>query len=496
MSRRRKQQLPPHMDPNRREFLWKGACAALSATGIVSTIWDLRLVNAAAAASLPTAMELKAAAKKKQQQGGATPAAATDYKALVCLFLFGGNDGNNLLIPTDSTTYSQYATARGVLAVPSGSAIGLNPLNNADGHTYGLHSSMPEVANLFNTGKAAVLRNVGTLLAPITRAQYLAKSVAVPPQLFSHNDQQVEWQTGIEDQAPKTGWGGRSADLLYSLNTNNAVSMNISLAGANTFEVGNVINEYNVSSSGAISLNIPTNGTGPAQLQALKDLLALNHSNLYESAFASQMNTAIADAATLNAAIAPTASASYWNTAFPTSSLGKQLMMIARLIQAAPTIGHKRQIFFASIGGFDLHSAEGATTGAQANLLADLSKCMNALYLATAQLGVDTQVTQFTASDFSRTFPVNSGSGADHGWGNHQLIVGGGVNGQQLYGTFPTLSVGGPDDTSTGRWIPTTAVEQYSATLAKWFGVSPTNMSAVFPYVGRFATPDLGFMAP
>jgi uncharacterized protein (DUF1501 family) len=355
---------------------------------------------------------------------------------------------------------------------------------------------MTEVANLFNTGKAAVLRNVGTLLAPITRQQYLAKSVAVPPQLFSHNDQQVEWQTAIEDQAPKTGWGGRSADLLYSLNTNNAVSMNISLAGANTFEVGNVINEYNVSSSGAISLNIPTSGTGPAQLQALKDLLALNHSNLYESAFAGQMNTAIADAATLNAAIAPTASASYWSTPFPTSSLGKQLMMIARLIQAAPTIGHKRQVFFASIGGFDLHSTEGGSTGAQANLLADLSKSMNALYQATVQLGVDAQVTQFTASDFSRTFPVNSGNGADHGWGNHQLIVGGGVNGQQLYGTFPTLTVGGPDDTSTGRWIPTTAVEQYSATLAKWFGVSPTNMSAVFPYLGRFATPDLGFMGP
>jgi uncharacterized protein (DUF1501 family) len=220
---------------------------------------------------------------------------------------------------------------------------------------------------------AAILANVGTLLAPLTAAQYKAKSVAVPPQLFSHSDQQIEWQTAVEDQQPKTGWGGRSADLLYSLNAKNNVSMNISLAGSNTFQVGDSINEYSVSTTGAVSLNIPTTGTGPAQLQALKDLINLSHNNLYESAFAGKMNTAIANAGALNAAIAPTAATSYWTTPFPTSSLGQQLRMIARLIQAAPMLGHQRQIFFASIGGFDLHSTEGAATGAQANLLADVS---------------------------------------------------------------------------------------------------------------------------
>jgi len=341
--------------------------------------------------------------------------------------------------------------------------------------------------------------NVGTLLAPITKTQYQNGSVAKPPQLFSHNDQQVEWQTSIEDQQPKTGWGGRSADLLYSLNGNNNVSMNISLAGANTFEVGNVINEYNVSTSGAISLSMASTSNGPAQLQALKDLIGMNHTNLYESAFASSMRTAIADADSLNAAIAPTIDTGtnppwHWNTAFPTSTLGKQLKMIARLIQAAPTLGHNRQIFFASIGGFDLHSTEGGVTGPQANLLADLSKCMKALYDATGQLNKQSMVTQFTASDFSRTFPVNPTSGTDHAWGNNHIIVGGAVQGQRLYGTYPNLTVGGPDDVSTGRWIPTTSVDQYSATLAKWFGVSPGNMSSVFPYLGRFASPDLGFM--
>ncbi|MDB5291282.1 MAG: hypothetical protein JWL69_2523 [Phycisphaerales bacterium] len=486
----RKNSLPQHMDPNRREFLWKGACAALSGVSMASTIWDLRLINAAAA-STPT--------HRKTLTGLASPAAATDYKALVCLFLFGGNDGNNLIVPTDTTTYNQYSAARGILTLPlpgqTGGLLPLNPLTN-DGHTYGLHPSCPELAALFNSGQAAVLVNVGTLLAPLTKTQYFNRSVATPSQLFSHNDQQLEWQTSIEDQPSKTGWGGRSADLLYSLNSNNNVSMNISLAGTNTFESGNIINEYNVSSSGAISMNIPTNTAGSAQLQALKDIIALNHTNLYESAFATEMNTALNDAATLNSAIAATSSATYWTTPFPTTSLGNQLRMIARLIQAAPTLGHHRQIFFASIGGFDLHSTEGGSTGAQAGLLADVSKCMNALYQASVQLGVAAGVTQFTASDFSRTFPVNTGMGTDHAWGNNHLLVGGAVQGQKIYGTFPTLQVNGPDDTGTGRWIPTTSVDQYGATLAKWFGVSPGNMSAVFPYIGRFATADLGFLSP
>jgi uncharacterized protein (DUF1501 family) len=468
-------------DPSRRDFLFKGACAALTATGIASSIVDLRLISAAMADTLT-----------------GTSAITSDYKALVCIFLFGGNDGNNLIVPTDSN-YTGYSNSRGVLAIPNvGQANGLLALTSvqSDGHTYGLNPRMPELANLYNTdGKLAILCNVGTLLAPLTQQQYKNHSVAVPPQLFSHSDQQVEWQTAAEDQQPKTGWGGRSADLLYSLNTSNNVSMNISLAGSNTFQVGDVINEYNVSTTGAVSLNIPTSGQGPAQLQALKDLISMNHTNLYESAFSSTMNAALTNAATLNAAIAPTAAANFFTTPFPASSLGNQLKMIARLIAAAPTLGHNRQVFFASTGGFDLHSTEGSSGGAQGNLLADVSACMNALYQATKQLNVASSVTQFTASDFSRTFPVNSDSGADHAWGNHQLILGGAVQGKKLYGTFPTLAVNGPDDTSTGRWIPTIAVEQYCATLAKWFGVSATMIPQVFPYVGRFATPDLGFMS-
>jgi uncharacterized protein (DUF1501 family) len=477
-------------DPSRREFLWKGACAALTATGIASTIWDLRGIRAAAA----------------DQIAANDSSLTADYKAMVCIFLFGGNDGNNMIVPTDAATYNAYNTARGAIAIPMpGQTGGLVTLNYTDPqHTYGLHPGLAPIATLFNAGKAAVLCNVGTLLAPLTQQQYKNKTVAVPPQLFSHSDQQLEWQTAVEDQAPKTGWGGRCADLLYSLNSNNSVSMNISLAGANTYEVGDVIHEYNVSTSGAVSLNLPSSGQGPAQLQALKDLIAMNHTNLYESAFADKMDTALTNASTLNDAIAPTGTGFSFTTAFPNTSLGNQLKMIARLIQASgnttvpsgahATLGHNRQIFFASVGGYDLHATEGGTSGAHANLFTDLANCMKAFYDATVQMGVASNVVQFTASDFSRTFPANGDAGTDHGWGNHQIIVGGGVVGNKLYGTFPTLAVNGPDDTSTGRWIPTTSVEQYSATLAKWFGVSPANMTQVFPYLGRFATPDLGFM--
>ena len=489
MSRKNRSQEP---DLRRRDFLWKGACAALTATGIASSIWDLRLINAAAAHSI------RFGAKTIDDLSPARPGVAnlaTDYKALVCIFLFGGNDGNNLLVPTDARYGTDYAPARGALAIPQANLLALNPVTPpVGGGTYGLHPSCTELAALFNSGKLAMVANVGTLLAPVTKAQYLAKSVALPQSLFSHQDQELQWQTSIEDQPSKTGWGGRAADLLYSLNGNNNVSMNISVAGSNTFEVGNVINEYNVSTNGAVSLNIPTSGTGPAQLQALKDVLALNHNNLYESAFAQQMTTAINDASLLNTAIAPTSSSTYWTTAFPTSSLGNQLKTIARLIQAAPLLGHNRQIFFASIGGFDLHGTEGAIIGAQANLLRDLSQSLNAFYQATVQLGVGPNVTSYTASDFSRTHAVNGALGTDHGWGNHHMVMGGGVVGQNIYGTFPSLAVGGLDDTTTGRWIPTTSVDQYSATLAKWFGVSTGNMSSVFPYLGRFATPDLGFM--
>ncbi len=440
-------------------------------------IRDLRLINAAMAQ---------------------TP--ATDYKALVCVFLAGGNDSNNLVIPRADTEYQNYASVRQNLAIPQGSLLAITP-DIGDGHSYGLHPSCSGLQTLFNDGKLAILLNVGTLAYPLTQAQYKAGSVAKPPQLFSHADQVTQWQTSIPDQPPLTGWGGRCADLLAALQPDAKISLSVTLAGANTFEAGKFVSQYSVSSSGAVALTAVTG----ARLQAVKDILGLTYSNLQEQAVATVSAHSINTADLLNTAIAPTGAANYWNTPFPNTTLGNQLKMVARLIAARATLSMTRQIFFCSVGGYDTHTNQvtpgNPLTGTQANLLAELSQSLLALQRAMEQLALlpgedpllPTRVTAFTASDFSRTFPSN-GQGSDHGWGSHHLIVGSAVKGRQTYGTFPTLVVNGPDDTNTGRWIPTTAVDQYAATLATWFGVDNNYRATVFPNLGRFATANLGFM--
>ena len=458
------------MSISRRTFLRQAACAALGTTSIASTVWNLRAINAASAQTLV---------------GGAGD---SDFRALVCLFLYGGNDGNNLLVPRDASGYAAYAAARGVLALPQAGLLPITPATS-DGRLYGLHPSVPELATLFNTDKKlALLTNVGTLVAPVTRANYLAGTAALPPQLFSHADQSVQWQTSWADAPPQTGWGGRMADLLVSMNGSAQVSMSISLAGTNTFQVGNQVFQYQVSPAGTIGLDDVNYPGGATRMQAVQGMLDLPRQNLFEAEFARITQRSLAN----NALLANVLPGITLNTPFPANNdLAGQLAMIARLIAARSTLGMKRQIFFCSVGGYDTHGDE---LNAHASLLTELSQAMSAFYQATVELGVANQVTTFTASDFGRTFATN-GSGSDHGWGGHQLVLGGAVKGGEIYGTVPTLVVDGPDDTDEGRWIPTTAVDEYSATLAKWFGVTPGNLSAVLPNIGRFARPDLGFMA-
>ena len=516
----------------RRKFIRQAACAALGTAALTNTIRDLRFINAAMAQ---------------------TP--SVDYKALVCIFLSGGNDSNNLFIPTESSEYASYAAIRTpVLAIPnsdggSASALALNPLNS-DGHSYGLHPACRELQAMFNatpmpvngntnSGKLAALFNTGTLVYPMTKAQYQNGSVARPPQLFSHSDQITQWQTSIPDRPPTTGWGGRCADLMDTMNPRNgnaaALSLCISLAGANTFEVGGVVQQYAVNTGGVVSLSLP----GPAstaRAAAFNSILGIDEvqSNMLVQNYALALDHSLATGSSLSASLANSPLlASYFNVAanFPSiavpnggptinnSSLMAQLKMVAKIIDAGYRssaqggLGMKRQIFFCQVGGYDTHtgqtnnagaanpSATGAILGSQANLLAELSQSMNAFQAAMHKIGLqygdadfEKRVTAFTNSDFGRTFPSNA-LGSDHGWGSHHLIMGGAVNGQRTFGTWPTLAVGGPDDTSTGRWIPTTSVDQFAATLAKWFGVDNTKMSTVFPNLGRFSAPDLGFMS-
>ncbi len=392
-----------------------------------------------------------------------------------------------------------------------------------------MHPCCSQLQDLFGQGRLAVLFNTGTLVFPLTRAQYQSGSVRKPPQLFSHADQVTQWQTSVPDQPALTGWGGRCADLLNAVQPAAPVSLSVTLAGANTFEVGNTVSQYSVSTSGAVSLQ----GVTGARLQALTNILGLPYPNLQAQAYAGVANHSINTGALLKhrhpTTVDPSSSQQFWTTPFPgsgtfqvttptsgakfSSSLGPQLKMIARLIEAGHRaaasggFGMRRQIFFCQVGGYDLHSGQtdvpaggSVLNGAHANLFAELSQCMNAFQSAMDQIGTlhgdpnfAQRVTAFTCSDFGRTFPAN-GQGSDHGWGSHHLIMGGAVHGQQTYGTFPTLTVGGPDDTSTGRWIPTTACDQYFATLATWFGVDNSNLTTVFPNLGRFPASNLGFI--
>ncbi len=468
---------PALPDLSRRRFIGQACCAAVGATGFLSSLASLRLMGAAASPG-------------NTLVGAAST--ASDYKAIVCLFLQGGNDANNLIIPADAAGYAAYAAARSNLALPQAGLLPITP--RTAGGTWALHPSLAEIHSLFGAGKAALMANVGTLVYPTTLAQYNASSVPLPPQLFSHADQQVQWQSSVPDQPAVTGWGGRLADLVNASNSNNQLSMSISLAGTNFFQVGKQVSEYAISPSGAITFSGTTGGNNPLRYTTQKALFAQSQPALFNTAFAGLSSGAIANSDLVNTVLA---SAPALTTTFPATSLGTQLQMAAKLISTSASFGLKRQIFFCQVGGYDLHAAQVDPTnpdnGAHATLFQQLSQALNAFYNATVELGVANQVTTFTASDFGRTYSSN-GSGSDHGWGNHQLIVGGAVQGGDIYGKMPTLTIGGPDDTGRGRWVPSTSVDEYSATLASWFGVSATNLPTVLPNIGRFAHPNLGFL--
>ena len=472
-------------DLSRRKFLG-ACCASVGATGLLSTLGQLRLMGAVASPDNGPVAPPRAGAPQ------------TDYKALVCLFLAGGNDANNLVIPTDNATYAAYAAGRGALALPQNAVLPITPRTD-DGRTWGIHPAMTELRNLFNSGQFAVLANVGTLAYPMTKAQYSNGSVPRPSQLFSHNDQQVEWQSSIADKPFVTGWGGRLADLTNAFNTNNRISMSITLNGQNSFQVGKQVDQYAVGTGGAIALTGSGTGTSANGLRtaALNDALALQNGNLFETAFGGLTTGAIGSSALISSVITGTSPFAPVFNAVANTSLGQQLHMVARLVNAQQTLGLKRQIFFVRVGGFDLHDNQvtaGATTsGAHANLLRDISQSLNAFNNALTRIGAENQVTTFTASDFGRTYNTN-GDGSDHGWGSHHFLMGGAVRGGDIYGRMPTFAIDGPDDTGRGRWIPTTSVDEYAGTLAKWFGVSATDLPVVLPNIGRFAKPDLGFM--
>jgi uncharacterized protein (DUF1501 family) len=473
------------MAPTRRDFLRSTACA-LGSMALASSIDTFGIVHAL------------------------TPQAASDYKALVCVFLNGGNDGNNMFISLDQYNGPAGSVVEGYSNVRSGAGLAiaqasLLPVSPVSGGSYGFHPNMPEMQNLFNQGKLAVLCNNGPLVEPLTRTAYQNGTGKKPLQLFSHSDQVGLFQTAIANTVSQTGWAGRLSDKTLGLNGSATFPNNVSIAGINLFLSGVDTRQLAVADSNtslANVLQLTMSGTTSEQasrLVSFNELRTLDNNFKLVKA-ASDIRSSSIETDNALSSVNPTLA-----TVFPNTTLGRQLKQVALLIKActdpAAGINMKRQIFFTQLGGFDTHSAE---IGGQGGLLAQVSQAINAFYAATVELGVQDKVTTFTMSDFGRTLqPAGTGVntvGTDHAWGNHQLIAGGSVLGHTLYGTYPTLRLGGPDDTDggsnpRGRWIPTTSVEQYAATLATWYGLSTADLSAVFPLISRFPTANLGFMA-
>lgn len=475
---------------------------------------------AMAGTALPLALNLAA-----MGEAAAFTSTSGDYKALVCVFLYGGNDYGNTLVPYDNTNYDLYSTIRGGGAgrTAGGIALGQSALTStlltpgaapvdalgSGARQFALNPSMTALAGLFNAGHAAVQLNVGPLVKPLTRDQYDNSNHVLyprPPQLFSHNDQQSIWQSS-SPEGSTIGWGGNMADLALSLNSG-ATFTCMSVTGNAVFLSGDTALQYQVTTSGAIKINAAALGTSvygsSAVSTAMNQLLQQPRSHALESEYNKVSTRALAAEGLVTASLNQAAP----STVFASDSLAQQLKMVARLIKGRSTLGVRRQVFLVSQGGFDLHDNLVRDHG---GLLGTVSEAMAAFYNATVELGVANQVTAFTASDFGRTLASN-GDGSDHGWGSHHLVVGGAVNGAKFYGTAPPISTSDAKTGATynpenqwhvgqGRLLPSTSVDQYAATLAKWFGVDASEMAGVLPNSVNFGTAapayplDLGFLA-
>lgn len=417
-----------------------------------------------------------------------------DYKAMVCIFLFGGNDSYNCVIPRDPVGYDTYALARRGLAIPQGLLLPLTDPGHLDllGRDFALNPSMSALHGLFETERRlAVALNQGPLVAPLTKQQFRDGSVPRPPSLESHSDQQFQTQTcGIFAQDPGyTGWHGRVADLFDAANAGLSTFANISLSGGNFIQVGQTVLPYTVDDQGNLDLPMSKYVGGDMQerLRRAVDSALYASPHLFATAYGQIKQRALEGNAALAQALAGTTPP----PGFPDTDLGRQLQTVAQVMGVAPTLGLRRQTFFCAMGGFDTHSDQ---NDSHPRLLSTLAEAMAAFYQHTVGAGLENQVTTFTASEFARTFAMNGSQGTDHAWGGIQFVLGGAVRGG-LYGTMPDQTLGGPDDMGNqGRFIPTTAVDQVASTLALWFGIDPDELGYAMPNIGRFATADLGFM--
>ena len=443
---------------DRRRFLGQASCAAVGTTALFNTVLNLRMFNALAAPG-------------------------DDYRALVCLFLSGGIDSFNVLVPRGDAEHQEYAAVRGDLALPQAALLPITP-RTADGRSYGMHPGLVELQSLFGQDRFAFVTNVGTLVEPTTLAQFENGSVALPLGLFSHSDQSMQWQSSIPDSRSAVGWAGRMADVIQTGNCNPNISMNISLSGNNVWQSGHVTSHYTITENGSEALWDYGDASPDAMVrtEAVDSLLALQYRHLFQKVFAARMRGAIdanVDFSRAIAAVPPL------TTQFSRTSLSRKFRMIALTIAAREALCMKRQTFFVEFGGWDHHDEVLLN---QQTMLPVVSHALSEFASALTELGVADAVTTFTASDFGRTLSSN-GRGSDHAWGGNHMVMGPAVAGGDIYGRFPNLFPGNDLDTGRGRLIPTTSVDQYFAQLAVWFGVPTADLDVVFPNIRRFWTP-------
>ncbi|MES2657295.1 MAG: DUF1501 domain-containing protein [Verrucomicrobiota bacterium] len=458
---------------SRRGFLGQANCALVSALPIMNTLLNLRLAGSAAA----------------QGESG-------DYKALVCLFLSGGNDSFNMLAPRGAA-YQEYADIRQSIALPENQLLPINPIVDA-GRPLGLHPALGGLQELFESEKLAFVANVGTLVATETTKIKYNAGQSLPLGLFSHSDQIEQWQTSIPDNRSGIGWGGRMADLLKSLNDEDRFSMNISLDGSNIWQAGNTIAEYAIRDTGADSMSGYRSAylTGQELTQirsaALDSQMAMEYQNIFQKSFAKSKKDATAayDAFTLatNVTLPPT-------VVWPNTPLANQLKMVAKTIAGRGSLGQRRNTFFVNYGGFDHHSN---LINSQAAMLPVVNGAVKAFYDTMVAIGAQNEVVLYSASDFGRTLTSNS-QGSDHAWGGNQFVLGGQVKGKRIYGTYPDLYQDSALDVGRGRLIPTTSVDEFFAEMALWLGVPKSSLPLVLPNISRFyspssVTPPVGFL--
>lgn len=458
---------------SRRDFLGRlgMGCAALGATSILSSITNLGLLNAAASANLP-----------------AFPMPPTnDYRALVCIMLSGGNDSYNMLVPKGNDEYNDYAASRTNMALQQSELLTINP-TNPDGKVYGLHPSLVNCRDMFESGDLAFIANIGSLMAPTTVADYDA-AYNLPLGLFSHLDQRQQWQTSIPDSRTALGWGGRLADILHTNNSNQNISMNVSLSGINFFQQGTNIREYSISNDGFGSIVINDSDQNDffnsLKRQTLDNILDANYQNILDQAYSESVRGSKGNSIQFGAALA---SGDPITTSFGTDRLSKDLNMVAKTIAARDNLGVTKQTFFIEMGGFDTHDNFLIRHG---DLMANLDTALKSFSDAMVELGLEDSVTTFTSSDFARTL-VSNGNGTDHGWGGNAMVLGGSVNGQKIYGQYPDLYLNSAQDLGNGRMVPTTSCDEYFAELALWLGASHSDLDLILPNIGNFWTPTAG----